>query len=65
MPLSRRFAAGPIEFALEHLAVARHEKAEAEIDRRDEDIGLGVKALPVGVGQRRIRRAEQIEKTES
>ena len=29
-----------LKVALEHLAVARHEEAEAEIDRRGEDVGL-------------------------
>src|SRR5579863_10389691 len=30
-----------VELALQHLAVARHEKAEAPIDRRRDDIGFG------------------------
>src|SRR5439155_10745449 len=43
-----------IELALEHLAVARHEKAEGEVNRRSEDIGFEVEAVPIGVGQCRV-----------
>src|SRR5207253_7069210 len=36
-----------VEGALQHLAVARHEEAEAPIDRRGEDVGFGGEALPI------------------
>src|SRR6202022_1674652 len=50
-----------VELALEHLAVARHEEAEAEIDRRDKDVGLDGIAAPIGVGQCSIGGAKEIE----
>src|SRR5439155_7214063 len=49
------------ERAFEHLAVARHEEAEAEIDRRGEDVGFGGEALPAGVGQRGVGGIQQVE----
>src|SRR5712691_10383250 len=51
----------PVELALQHLAVARHEKTEAPIDRRRDDVGFGREALPVRVGQCGICSVEQIE----
>src|SRR3981189_195013 len=45
-------AVPPVEGALEHLAVARHEEAEAEIDRRGENVGLGGEALPMWGAER-------------
>src|SRR6266851_4826104 len=53
-----------VELAFEHLAVARHEKAECKVDRRGEHISLDVEALPVRVGQRRVGGTEQIEKAD-
>src|SRR6516165_12029525 len=50
-----------IELALEHLAIARHEEAEAPIDRRDKHIGFGGEALPIGIGQRIVGGIEQVE----
>src|SRR5215472_11161984 len=53
-----------VELALEHMAVARHEKAEGEINYRSEYIRLDIEALPVGVGQCRIGGAKQIEQAD-
>src|SRR6516225_8562820 len=53
-----------IELALEHLAIARHEEAEAPIDRRDKHIGFGGEALPIGIGERVVGGIEQIEQTD-
>src|SRR5438067_1205207 len=50
-----------VELALKHLAVARHEKAEAEVDRGRENIGFGREALPGGVGKRPVYCPEQVE----
>src|ERR1051325_10508313 len=53
-----------VELTLQHLAVARHEKAEAEVDRGGEHVSLGREALPGGVGQRGVDRAEQVEEAD-
>src|SRR3984893_1778206 len=60
---SRQLLALPslVELALEHLAIARHEEAEAEIDRRDKDVGLDGIAAPIGVVQCGIGGTEEIE----
>src|SRR6516164_7437046 len=50
-----------IELALEHLAVARHEKAKSPIDRRDKHIGFGSETLPIRVGERVVGGIEQIK----
>src|SRR6266487_6825756 len=53
-----------VKIALKHLAVARHEKAEAEIDCRREHIGLGGETLPILVGQGCIGGGQQVEQTD-
>ena len=53
-----------MELALQHLAVARHEEAEDEVDHRGEDVGLDVEALPLRVGERRLGGAEQVEEAD-
>src|SRR6266702_1575810 len=53
-----------VELALEHLTVARHEKAEGPIDRCGEDVSLEVEALPIGVGQRCVGGTEQVEQAD-
>src|SRR6478672_9898699 len=53
-----------VELALEHLAIARHEKAEGEVDCRGEDISLEIETLPIRVGQRRVGGTEQVEQTD-
>src|SRR5215472_6212333 len=50
-----------IELALEHLAVARHEKAKSPIDHRNKHIGFGGETLPIGVGERVVGGIEQIK----
>src|ERR1051326_6649212 len=42
-------------------AIARHGKAEAEIDQRDEDIDLDAECLPGGIDDGGLRRGEQVE----
>src|SRR5437762_604895 len=57
-------AMAAIQGALEPLAVARHEKTETEIDRRDKDIGFAGEALPIRVGERGVRRIQQVEQAD-
>src|SRR3954468_11796225 len=50
-----------VELALQHLAVTRHEKTEAEVDRGGEHVGFSGEALPGGVRQCGVDGAEQVE----
>src|SRR5215471_7754112 len=62
--LCRSASPALIECTFEHLAIARHEKAEAEIDRRRKDVSLDGKPLPGRIGQCCIGGAEQVEEAD-
>src|SRR5215471_4770533 len=53
-----------IKLALEHLAVARHKKTEGPINHCRKYIRLDIEALPIGIGQRRVGCAEQVEQAD-